>query len=360
MRGMSFSLASITSFYFIFTQATMDRIGNITKLPIKKRISLYDDETAAQENSPKAAKRSKISTAEEIELLQANRGRGLLQQLQAASRSTHARRSSSPLNRQGKAESLAVPVIGPYGLNFVTPESITTHLQDRAQLAMAPNPPFQGRRDSNFVDLVKNEEVTDKGKNPLDLLSSVSALVAQSSGGSSQGKPKSDQSILVPDTTPKEMYQGQRHPETNLRHGKGVMKYLNGCRYFGYFVNDKREGYGKCCYPNGCVYTGHWKDGKRHGRGEICYANGDRYDGEWREDQRHGAGVYYWKDGTADVCQYERQKIVREGCRWSADKQKVWALNNGDVVVLGPFSTENTLPLQFGHFISRKLGVHFP
>ena len=338
----------------------MERI-NITKLPTKKRISLSEGETVASEDLPKAAKRAKISTTE-IELLQKKRDL-VLQRSQAAAHSTHARQSSSAINEPRNVTSLAMPFA--YGMNFVTPELISTPLQDRAMLAMAPNPPFQARRISNVVDLTKNEEVTNKGRNPLDLLSSVSALVAESSGQSSLGNPKSvqgqsSQSLLVPDAASEEMYQGERHPETQLRHGKGIMKYSNGCRYLGFFVNDKREGYGKCLYPNGCVYTGHWKDGKRHGRGEICYPNGDKYDGEWREDQRHGAGVYYWKDGTADVCQYERQKIVREGCRWSPDKQRVWALNNGEVVMMGPLSVDNTLPLGFGHEISRRLGVQFP
>ena len=309
-----------------------ERVGN--RLPIKKRISLSENE-----DSPKAAKRAKIPMAEWVEFEPVK-----MKQYQAATLSTHAPQLS-PLTNRGNKD-----VTKSYCWNFVTPDSFVR--DSSALFAMAPYPPFQ-RRISN-LDLVRNEEVTNKKGYALDLLSSVSVLVAQTSGRSSQGNLKSHQSILGQDTAPEEMYRGQRHPETDLRQGKGMMKYLNGCQYVGFFVNDKREGYGKCYYPNGSIYTGYWKDGKRHGRGEIRYANGDRFDGEWKEDLRHGAGIYYWKDGTTDLCWYERQKIVGEGCRWSPDKEKMWALNNGEIVMLGPSTLQ--FHSEFGRVISRRLG----
>jgi hypothetical protein len=223
------------------------------------------------------------------------------------------------------------------GPNMVSPDSLAPMNVVVFNPASGARLPFPGRRTT--VDSAPRldsapRQPPRRASNPLDLLSSVSAVAAP-----------------APET---EKYLGQRHPQTKLRHGKGVMKYSNGCRYVGLFHNDVRSGYGKCWYANGCVYAGQWKDGKRHGRGTMTYVNGDIYQGSWEQDQRHGAGVYHWKDGRSDVCQFYRQKIVGEGFRWSSDRLSGWVLKDGEMAM------NDAVPSTYGRMISQRLGVQFP
>ncbi|KAL7481866.1 hypothetical protein ACHAW6_007554 [Cyclotella cf. meneghiniana] len=191
----------------------------------------------------------------------------------------------------------------PFGVgpNIIPPESIIA----RETLSGHATADINPRRDTSSdvcISPSKPSEVKSLSSSPLDLLPSVSSYVSGSS--------------CTPSTT---------------THGKGLMRYSNGCRYVGFFLNEKRHGYGKCWYPNGCVYSGQWKEGKRHGVGEMSYANGDRYNGGWKEDKRHGSGVYHWKDGRADVCRFYEQEIVGEGYRWSADRKFACRLIDGEM-----------------------------
>ena len=45
------------------------------------------------------------------------------------------------------------------------------------------------------------------------------------------------------------------------------MKYLDGARYEGSFVNGKREGFGKYVWNKRKYYEGEWKQGKQEGKG---------------------------------------------------------------------------------------------
>jgi len=129
-------------------------------------------------------------------------------------------------------------------------------------------------------------------------------------------------------------YIGDRN-ESGQRHGRGIMKYDNGCRYVGRFVNDKRHGFGKVWYPKELgIYTGHWHKNKRCGEGTMSFANGDVYKGQWSMDmpngvgkltltngetykgdfvnqQKQGRGVYKWPNG--DTYEGKWKKDVRHG-----------------------------------------------
>ena len=39
-------------------------------------------------------------------------------------------------------------------------------------------------------------------------------------------------------------------------------------------------------------------NGKKSGWGEYTYMNGNRYDGEWVDDKKHGRGEYFFADGS--------------------------------------------------------------
>ncbi|KAL7466006.1 hypothetical protein ACHAXS_006306 [Conticribra weissflogii] len=105
-----------------------------------------------------------------------------------------------------------------------------------------------------------------------------------------------------------EVYIGERNSQ-GQKHGRGVVKYVSGCRYVGEFFQDKRNGFGKCSYHNGCMYVGNWVNGKRHGFGKMLYLGGDVYEGEWMQDLRHGPGIFHCADGVAEVSLYFNNKI---------------------------------------------------
>ncbi|KAL9180012.1 hypothetical protein ACHAXT_007982 [Thalassiosira profunda] len=115
-------------------------------------------------------------------------------------------------------------------------------------------------------------------------------------------------------------YVGERHPITNLRHGRGVVAYPNGYKYVGEFANDRRHGFGKVWYPSsgsdskfGGVYQGSWERNQKCGQGCMKYANGDVYEGQghphqsngesytgmFLDQKKHGFGVYRFANGDA-------------------------------------------------------------
>ena len=44
--------------------------------------------------------------------------------------------------------------------------------------------------------------------------------------------------------------------------GRGTFTWLDGKKYVGEYINDKKEGYGEFYWPDGRVYRGQWKDGR--------------------------------------------------------------------------------------------------
>lgn len=207
----------------------------------------------------------------------------------------------------------------------MTPRQIISQVLMRKNLssiACAPPPPLPTSSASALSSsMLRGVVKTD----PLDLLSSVSAHVSSKQYIATQQATASLQQLCT-----SERYLGPRNP-SGQRHGKGIMKYSNGCRYIGTFSNDKRSGYGKCWYPNGCIYFGDWLDGQRCGEGTMLYVNGDVFVGCWKEDRRHGSGIYYYADGRADVCWYENHEVVGEGTRWSPSRTQVLRLVDGRV-----------------------------
>ena len=117
-------------------------------------------------------------------------------------------------------------------------------------------------------------------------------------------------------------YEGDRHPDTGARHGKGraelpngdiyegeyvdgqrhgkgMYQFRNGARYDGTYSQNKKEGEGTFYYPDGSKYEGEWKNDQRHGYGTYTYPNGDTYEGEWEEGLRNGQGTYTYKETGA-------------------------------------------------------------
>lgn len=45
-------------------------------------------------------------------------------------------------------------------------------------------------------------------------------------------------------------------------------------------------------------YVGQLNGEKKHGKGTMKYKNGTRYEGEWVNDFRHGNGIFTWPDNS--------------------------------------------------------------
>ena len=72
--------------------------------------------------------------------------------------------------------------------------------------------------------------------------------------------------------------------------GKGEYVYVNGSKYVGDFVEDKRQGFGEYLFLNGNKFDGGFVGGSMEGKGVMEYGNGDRYEGEWTGNKKHGFG----------------------------------------------------------------------
>eukprot|EP00051_Salpingoeca_urceolata_P002118 m.47383 g.47383 ORF g.47383 m.47383 type:complete len:224 (-) comp11915_c0_seq2:84-755(-) len=130
-------------------------------------------------------------------------------------------------------------------------------------------------------------------------------------------------------------YEGERHPETQERHGKGLAtlpngdvydgeydrgvrhgqgtyKFKNGARYVGSYAAGKKAGQGVFYYPDGSIYDGAWVDDQRCGHGKYTYPNGDTYEGLWANNVREGQGVYTYA-ATGVKFEGEWAQDVRSG-----------------------------------------------
>merc|ERR1711992_316239 len=106
-------------------------------------------------------------------------------------------------------------------------------------------------------------------------------------------------------------------------HGYGVMKWQNGDRYEGDWVEGLRQGKG--------MYTCKASGGKYEG------SNGDWYEGQWKSGLRHGQGLYVWKEKNENSEEIEEigryEGSWEEGIKAGMGK---FTYANGDVFT-GPY-----------------------
>eukprot|EP00579_Thalassiosira_antarctica_P026430 CAMPEP_0202028086 /NCGR_PEP_ID=MMETSP0905-20130828/63054_1 /ASSEMBLY_ACC=CAM_ASM_000554 /TAXON_ID=420261 /ORGANISM="Thalassiosira antarctica, Strain CCMP982" /LENGTH=320 /DNA_ID=CAMNT_0048591763 /DNA_START=47 /DNA_END=1006 /DNA_ORIENTATION=- len=301
---------------------------------LKKRLS---KDIAA--DSPSQAKKAKISNFSYAQLMMhaSHRQQQQLQQLGITRSSTihheSARAASRPASPPRQLPNLQCNIVTPC---MPSPQEVLSQGQGGGPTPVSsakntipnpsslPLPPFEKTR---------VQPVTMQ--NPLEMLSSVSSHIAKKTLTTTVMKTVAPLKKRKPQANINDdSYVGERNV-SGQRHGRGVMKYDNGCRYVGCFVRGKRHGFGKVWYPNGLgVYTGYWLHNKRHGSGTMSFANGDVYEGQWSVDQpngvgtltmtngetytgdfinqhKHGRGVYKWPNG--DVYEGQWAKDVRHG-----------------------------------------------
>ena len=84
----------------------------------------------------------------------------------------------------------------------------------------------------------------------------------------------------------------------NKKHGKGRMLYHNGDRFYGEYVEDKKEcERGIYLYRNGDMYVGRFHNDEKDGEGVYTFAaDGSSLEGQW-QNGAFVSGQWNWKDG---------------------------------------------------------------
>ena len=105
------------------------------------------------------------------------------------------------------------------------------------------------------------------------------------------------------------IYFGEYRIDKFTPHGRGILIYKNGDRYYGNFENGKKNKIGIYYFKkNGAKYQGEWEDNKMNGYGKYFYPNGTIYEGYFKQNKRHGYGILitskgdkyitFWKEGN--------------------------------------------------------------
>ena len=68
--------------------------------------------------------------------------------------------------------------------------------------------------------------------------------------------------------------------------------------YIGEFKGDIREGRGIQIFRDGCYYEGYFKDDSTNVKGRLIFGDGDMYLGQLVGNSMNGQGVYFKKDGS--------------------------------------------------------------
>ena len=105
----------------------------------------------------------------------------------------------------------------------------------------------------------------------------------------------------------------------NKKEGYGILFYNNGNKYKGEFKNDLKNGHGIFNYKNGEKYDGEYKNDLKDGRGIYYYINEEKFIGEYKEDKKNGHGIYFYKDGTKFIGEYKNDE--KEGKGYYFDKE---------------------------------------
>merc|ERR1712210_241819 len=101
--------------------------------------------------------------------------------------------------------------------------------------------------------------------------------------------------------------------------GYGVMKWQNGDRYEGDWVEGLREWKGGLRHGQG-TYTwkeknekssGEWEEGVKQGQGKFIYHNGDVFTGPYVAGNRHGGGELVKADGEVRSEEYKEGKLIK-------------------------------------------------
>ncbi|XP_030830819.1 alsin isoform X3 [Strongylocentrotus purpuratus] len=118
-----------------------------------------------------------------------------------------------------------------------------------------------------------------------------------------------------PDPSKQEVFEGQWLE--GKMHGVGILRYQNGDVYEGEFQDGVKHGHGTLQIGNAAVhdiYIGNWRHGKRHGYGVIDdNSRGEKYMGLWQDDHRHGNGLVITLSGLYYEAVFAHNKVNSAG-----------------------------------------------
>nr|XP_054750353.1 alsin-like isoform X1 [Lytechinus pictus] len=118
-----------------------------------------------------------------------------------------------------------------------------------------------------------------------------------------------------PDPSKQEIFEGQWLE--GKMHGVGILRYQNGDVYEGEFQDGVKHGHGTLQIGNAAVhdiYIGNWRHGKRHGYGVIDdNSRGEKYMGLWQDDRRHGNGLVITLSGLYYEAVFAHNKVNGSG-----------------------------------------------
>ncbi|KRX09529.1 Protein kinase-like domain [Pseudocohnilembus persalinus] len=98
------------------------------------------------------------------------------------------------------------------------------------------------------------------------------------------------------------------------KEGFGVWKDLQGYKYEGQYVSDKKQGQGKEIMPNGDIYEGDFYQNKREGQGILVYNRNSKiysYQGQFLEGKKHGFGMEKMQNGKIFQVKYHKEKELK-------------------------------------------------
>ena len=93
-----------------------------------------------------------------------------------------------------------------------------------------------------------------------------------------------------------DIYDGEY--KDDQQNGNGLYTWQNGDKYQGNFLNEEKHGHGLFESVDGQIYMENFKKDNGtfrylfNGNGLIKWPNGNKYEGDFLNDKRHGHGVY--------------------------------------------------------------------
>ena len=102
----------------------------------------------------------------------------------------------------------------------------------------------------------------------------------------------------VKDIMTQSVYLGEWDFKNNKKHGRGIQYWLEGSKYYGYWISGKANKKGKLIHSDGDIYEGEWLNDQPNGKGKYKHLDGTIYEGDWKNDKQHGKGKIQWPDGT--------------------------------------------------------------
>ena len=112
------------------------------------------------------------------------------------------------------------------------------------------------------------------------------------------------------DASTQSIYLGEWDFQKNKKHGRGIQYWLEGSKYYGYWVGGKANKKGKLIHSDGDIYEGEWLNDQPNGKGKYIHLDGTIYEGDWKNDKQHGKGKELWADGAWFEGDYINGQII--------------------------------------------------